>query len=193
MKNICVFCGSSHGFSGQYTNEASSMGSQLVNREYRLVYGGGSIGLMGEIADTILNKGGEVIGVIPGFLAEKEVDHKGITKMYTVRSMHERKKKMAELSDAFIAMPGGFGTLEELFEILTWAQLGLVHKPIGLFNVNGYYNALVQMMDTMVKEGFLKQENKNLLVVDSEPGLLLDKLENYQAPDKKKWLSKDQT
>jgi len=169
------------------------MGLQLVKNDYRLVYGGGSVGLMGEIADAILEEGGEVIGVIPEFLAEKEVDHKGITKMYIVHSMHERKEKMAELSDAFIAMPGGFGTFEELFEILTWAQLGLVNKPIGLFNVNGYYDSLINMLKTMVIEGFLKQENMDLLVVDNDSVKLIHKLKGYKRSKTTKWLNKDQT
>ncbi len=193
MKNICVFCGSNHGLNFQYTLEAKSMGLQLVKNDYRLVYGGGSVGLMGEIADAILEEGGEVIGVIPEFLAEKEVDHKGITKMYIVHSMHERKEKMAELSDAFIAMPGGFGTFEELFEILTWAQLGLVNKPIGLFNVNGYYDSLINMLKTMVIEGFLKQENMDLLVVDNDSVKLIHKLKGYKRSKTTKWLNKDQT
>ena len=193
MKNICVFCGSSHGTNALYTMEAKKLGAQLVKSRYNLVYGGGSVGLMGEIADAVMNTGGKVIGVIPEFLVEKEVDHKGITKMHRVKSMHERKKKMADLSDAFIAMPGGFGTFEELFEILTWAQLGLVHKPIGLFNVNGYYDSLIQMFEKMVVEGFLKKENMDLLVVEMDAEKLLTNLRNYKKSRTTKWLDKDQT
>lgn len=193
MRNICVFCGSSHGLDPTFTEEAKSLGHHLVSNNFALVYGGGSIGLMGEIADAVLEKDGEVIGVIPDFLAHKEVDHKGITKMYKVESMHERKNKMVEISDAFIAMPGGFGTFEELFEILTWAQLGLVKKPIALFNVAGYFNPLINMLNTMVTSSFLKQENLDLLVIDSKPAGVLERIMDYKVQKTQKWISRDQT
>ena len=155
--------------------------------------GGGSIGLMGILADKILALGGEVTGVIPRFLTAKEVDHKGITKLIEVNSMHERKQIMAELADGFIAMPGGLGTLEELAEILTWAQLGLVQKPISLFNVNSYYNPLISLFDTMEESGFLKKENKNLLLIDDDPKRLIEKLRDYKPVHVEKWLHKEQT
>jgi uncharacterized protein (TIGR00730 family) len=191
MKKICVFCGSSHGNKPIFMDYAKKMAAAIHARNMTLVYGGGSVGLMGVIADELLALGGEVIGVIPGFLAEKEVDHKGLTEMITVDSMHERKHKMSQLSDAFIAMPGGFGSLEELAEILTWAQLGLVNKPIGLLNVDGFYDNLIMMFDHMVDSSFLK--NRNLLLVDSEPEKLLEALEHYKPVITEKWMDEDQT
>ncbi len=193
MKYICVFCGSSSGFSNGYSENARRLGQILVSEKYHLVYGGGSVGLMGILADTVLSKGGQVTGVIPHFLVEKEVDHKGITKMITVNSMHERKQKMAELSDAFIAMPGGFGTFEELFEVLTWSQLGLLEKPIGLLNVDGFYDSLVSMLNTMVSGGFLKIENREMLITDESPAGLIDKMKNFKPVHVQKWLGKEQT
>ncbi len=193
MKNICVFCGSSPGFSKSYSGNARQLGNVIVSEQFSLVYGGGSVGLMGILADTVLAGGGEVTGVIPHFLVEKEVDHKGITKMITVDSMHERKQKMAELSDAFIAMPGGFGTFEELFEILTWSQLGLLEKPVGLLNVDGFYDELVLMLDKMVKEGFLKNENREMLLIDATPAGIIQKIKDYEPVHVQKWLGKEQT
>ncbi len=193
MKYICVFCGSSSGFSNGYSENARRLGQILVSEKYHLVYGGGSVGLMGILADTVLSKGGQVTGVIPHFLVEKEVDHKGITKMITVNSMHERKQKMAELSDAFIAMPGGFGTFEELFEVLTWSQLGLLEKPIGLLNVDGFYDSLVSMLNTMVSGGFLKIENREMLIIDESPAGLIDKMKNFKPVHVQKWLGNEQT
>jgi uncharacterized protein (TIGR00730 family) len=193
MKKICVFCGSSSGNDPVYEEYARKLASVLNINNQSLVYGGGSVGLMGVIADELLRLGGEVIGVIPEFLADLEVDHKGLTKMITVDSMHERKKIMSELSDAFIAMPGGFGTLEEIAEIITWAQLGLVRKPIGLLNVNGYWDPLVNMLDHMVDVRFLKPENRSMLQIDNDPVSLLASLQNYIPVITKKWLDKDQT
>ena len=193
MKKICVFCGSSSGNDPVYEEYARKLASVLNINNQSLVYGGGSVGLMGVIADELLRLGGEVIGVIPEFLADLEVDHKGLTKMITVDSMHERKKIMSELSDAFIAMPGGFGTLEEIAEIITWAQLGLVRKPIGLLNVNGYWDPLVNMLDHMVDVRFLKPENRSMLQIDNDPVSLLASLQNYIPVITEKWLDKDQT
>ncbi|MCH7512336.1 MAG: TIGR00730 family Rossman fold protein [Bacteroidetes bacterium] len=193
MKYICVFCGSATGNRPQYITEAEKLGVEMVKNNIHLIYGGGSIGLMGILADKILALGGEVTGVIPRFLTAKEVDHKGITKLIEVNSMHERKQIMAELADGFIAMPGGFGTLEELAEILTWAQLGLVQKPISLFNVNSYYNPLISLFDTMEESGFLKKENKNLLLIDDDPKRLIEKLRDYKPVPVEKWLHKEQT
>jgi len=176
-----------------YEEYARNMASALNINNQSLVYGGGSVGLMGIIADELLSLGGEVIGVIPGFLADLEVDHKGLTQMITVDSMHERKKIMSELSDAFIAMPGGFGTLEEIAEILTWAQLGLVKKPIGLLNVNGYWDHLVSMLDHMVDARFLKPENRSMLQIEEDPISLISSLDNYIPSISEKWLDRDQT
>src|SRR5688572_2563010 len=157
--NICVFCGSSTGNKSTYTDSARELGYLMAAQNHTLIYGGGNIGLMGIIADSVLEKSGRVIGVIPDFLMQKEVGHKGLTELEIVNSMHERKKRMADLSDAFIAMPGGWGTLDELAEILTWRQLGLINQPIGLLNVNNFFDSLIAQMSHMVKEGFLKPEN----------------------------------
>lgn len=193
MKKICVYCASSPGFEDVYMKAADTTGQYLAANGYGLVYGGGSIGLMGQVADACMKNGGEVIGVIPHFLNTKEVGHKELTQLITVESMHERKLKMSELADGFIALPGGFGTLEELAEILTWAQLGLVEKPIGILNVNGYYDHLIALLDHMVKEGLLKQENRDMLLIDTEIGSLMAQFESYKPIPVKKWLNKDRT
>jgi uncharacterized protein (TIGR00730 family) len=173
MNNICVFCGSSAGNNIEYEIGAKALGKAMAQREIQLVYGGGKVGLMGIIADEVLANKGKVIGVIPDFLMQKEVGHKGLTEIHVVNSMHERKQMMAALSDGFIAMPGGLGTLEELAEILTWVQLELIKKPIGLLNVNGFYNSLITQLDHMTDEGFLNMETrKNLLVADNANDLL---------------------
>jgi uncharacterized protein (TIGR00730 family) len=173
MNNICVFCGSSAGNKIEYEIGAKALGKVMAQREIQLVYGGGKVGLMGIIADEVLANNGKVIGVIPDFLVQKEVGHKGLTEIHVVNSMHERKQMMAALSDGFIAMPGGLGTLEELAEILTWVQLELIKKPIGLLNVNGFYNSLITQLDHMTNEGFLNMETrKNLLVADNANDLL---------------------
>lgn len=164
MNNICVFCGSSHGNEPIYTTQAQTLGKLMAKNNKTLIYGGGKVGLMGAIADAVMDNGGNVIGVIPDFLMKKEVGHLGLSELLVVRSMHERKQKMAELADGFIAMPGGFGTLEELGEILTWVQLGLIKKPVGLLNVSGFYDHLLLQMDNMVKQGFLKPQNRKLVI-----------------------------
>lgn len=157
--NICVFCGSSPGYNSIYATAAKELGSLLAIGNHTLIYGGGNVGLMGIVADAVLEKQGQVIGVIPKFLMDKEVGHLGLTSLEIVTSMHERKKRMADLSDAFIAIPGGWGTLEEIAEILTWKQLGLLTQPVALLNINGFFNPLIQQMKSMVDEGFLREQN----------------------------------
>lgn len=171
--NVCVFCGSATGESPVYAQAARELGRLLGINSHNLVYGGGNIGLMGILADSVLQHQGEVIGVIPDFLLKREVGHKGISKLEVVSSMHERKKRMADLAHAFIAMPGGWGTLEELAEILTWRQLGIIHQPIGLLNVNGFFDPLLEQMRLMVDSGFLKKDNLDLLHIESTPERLL--------------------
>lgn len=171
--NICVFCGSSEGNSPDYAKTAEELGKALAQQFHTLIYGGGNIGLMGIIADAVLSHRGTAVGIIPGFLKEREVGHEGLSRLEIVPSMHERKKRMAELSDGFIAIPGGWGTLEELAEILTWKQLGLIHQPIFLINVNGFFNPLLDQMKAMVREGFLNQRYfEYLQVVDSVSELI---------------------
>ena len=193
MKKICVFCGSNIGYGPEFEMQARKLASSLNKKNLSLVYGGGSVGLMGIIANELLELGGEVTGVIPHFLVSKEVDHKSLTKMIKVDSIHERKQTMSKISDAFIAMPGGLGTLEELAEILTWSQLGLVDKPIGLLNVRGFFDSFINMLDEMVKSGFLKKENREMLQIESDPDLLLNALENYKPAFTEKWMDQDQT
>ncbi|MFZ2906696.1 MAG: TIGR00730 family Rossman fold protein [Cyclobacteriaceae bacterium] len=171
--NICVFCGSSTGNNPVYADSARKLGTLLASQNYTLIYGGGNIGLMGILADTVLEKGGKVIGVIPDFLMQKEVGHLGLTQLEIVLSMHERKKRMADLSDAFISLPGGWGTLEETAEILTWRQLRLIHQPVGLLNVNGFFDTLLGQMNLMSKEGFLNPSNLLYVKVATSPEELL--------------------
>ena len=193
IKSICVFCGSSQGNDPVFSNAARKLGLEIAKQGLTLIYGGGNIGLMGVLADQVLKENGKVHGVIPNFLSEKEVGHKGLTQMTYVESMHQRKQLMAELSDAFIAIPGGFGTLEELAEILTWAQLGLIKKPIGILNVNSFFNPLLSQLDGMVNAGFLRQENRDLLINHSSPNELLDAIKVFEPAYTPKWLKKEQT
>ncbi len=188
MKNICVFCGSNAGANVLYTQAAQALGKLLVAQNLRLIYGGGNVGLMGIIADAVMDAGGEVIGVIPDFLMQKEVGHQAITEQIIVNTMHERKQKMADLADAFIAMPGGIGTLEELFEVFTWGQLALHQKPIGLLNASNYYQHLLQFLDHTVQEGFLSQANRDMIMMHQQAPELLELLRNYDAPSAEKWL-----
>jgi uncharacterized protein (TIGR00730 family) len=176
MRKICVFTGSRHGLRPEYADAARSLGRELVGRGYGLVYGGGKVGLMTAIADTVLELNGHVTGVIPNSLVSKEVAHLGLSDLRIVDSMHERKALMAELSDGFIAMPGGIGTMEEFFEVLSWAQLGLHEKPCALLNVAGYYDPLIQFLDHAVEHDFIKPKHRGLLVVESESGRLLDRI-----------------
>lgn len=193
MKNICVYCGSSPGRLEAYADGARALAQALVARDIGLVYGGASIGLMGLIADTVLQLGGRAVGVIPQALARKEVAHKGLTELHITHTMHERKTLMAELSDGFIAMPGGIGTFEELFEIWTWAQLGIHAKPVGLLNVAGYFDALTTFLDHATQEQFLKPQHRSVLIVEPEPVALLDRFAAYQPPEIQKWLASDES
>ena len=178
MKNILIYCGSSAGYNEIYKTTAMHVGKTLANQGLSLIYGGGSVGLMGTVADAILANGGEAIGVIPSFMEPWEVQHKGLTECIVTDSMHTRKQLMAEKSDAVIALPGGWGTLDELFEILTWRQLGLHKMPIGILNINGFYDHLLVMLEKMVSEGFVKEANLKMLIVDDNIESLLEKLRN---------------
>jgi uncharacterized protein (TIGR00730 family) len=191
MKRICVFCGSSQGNRPEYGIAAEEMGSEIVRRNIGLVYGGGNVGLMGMIADAVLKAGGEVQGVIPDNLMAREVGHKRLTKLHVVRSMHERKALMADLSDAFVAMPGGFGTLEEFCEVVTWTQLGLHAKPCGILNVLDFYTPLLAMFDHAVEEQFLKPENRALVLAGESSADLLQALEQWRPVRVEKWLSRE--
>jgi len=193
MKNICVFCGSSSGEKAIYSEKAKELGKLLALQGKRLIYGGGNVGLMGAIADEVLTNHGEVTGVIPHFLFDWEVGHEGLTELIKVDSMHERKLKMSELADGFIAMPGGFGTLEELGEILTWIQLSIIQKPVGILNINGYYDHLVTQMDHMVEEKFLKPSNRQMVQVSNDPQELLLLMQDYKFEETTKWVSPDKT
>lgn len=193
MKSIAVFCGSSDGYNDSYREAAYNLGKSLAGQGIAVVYGGAKVGLMGALADGVLDHSGSIIGVIPYFLKTKEVAHDRLTELITVNTMHERKLKMHELSDGIIAMPGGWGTMEELFEMLTWSQLGLHTKPIGLFNVNGYYDALMAFCDTMVAEGFINEFVKNTLLSAGSIPELLDQMNNYVAPDATRWLTQKTT
>ncbi|MBE5527752.1 Rossman fold protein, TIGR00730 family [Laribacter hongkongensis] len=190
MKRICVFCGSNFGNKPDYELAAIAMGQELARRGLSLVYGGGKVGLMGAIADATLAAGGEVIGVIPEFLRLKELDHAHLTELHIVGSMHERKAKMAELADGFIAMPGGFGTFEEWFEVLTWSQLGMHSKPIGLLNVSGFYDPLLQFAQHAALTGFVREENLSLFVSANEPPSLLNAMQDWQPVRVSKWMGK---
>jgi uncharacterized protein (TIGR00730 family) len=175
-KRICVFCGSSLGARTAYVDAAADLARQLVAHNVALVYGGGNVGLMGALADAALAAGGEVIGVIPQFLVDREVAHTRLTAMHVVDSMHERKAMMAELADAFIALPGGFGTFDEFCEVLTWTQIGLQHKPCGLLNVDGYYSPLLEMFERAEQEKFLRPQHHRILLADTDPAALVTKL-----------------
>lgn len=190
MKRICVFCGSNPGRRAAYCAAAVAVGHLLTERGIGLVYGGGNIGLMGVIADAVLEKGGSVIGVIPRVLMEQELAHQGIQDLRVVSSMHERKALMADLSDGFIALPGGFGTFEEFCEIVTWSQLGLQEKPCGLLNVENYYQPLLSLFDQAVEEGFLMPENRKLVLAHSEPEVLLDQLLTFKPVSRRPWLNR---
>lgn len=190
MKRLCVFCGSSPGADPRYGEAADAVGRILAERGLGLVYGGGNVGLMGRVADAALAAGGEVIGVIPNALVSKEVAHEGLTRLDVVGSMHERKARMAELSDAFVALPGGVGTLEEMFEILTWSQLGLHAKPCGLLDVAGYFRPLLAFLDHAVAERFLKEKHRALLLAGESIDDLLDRFATWRAPKLDKWIDR---
>ena len=193
MKRVCVFCGSSVGNRSTYRDAAVAMGTVLAAKGIGLVYGGGNVGLMGVVADAVLAGGGDVIGVIPQSLADREVAHLGVTDLRVVDSMHTRKAMMADLADAFIAMPGGVGTFEEFFEAVTWTQLGVHRKPCGLLNAGGFYTPLEAFIDQAVTEGFIKPVHRSIVVCDDDPARLLDKLANVTLPDVPKWIRKEET
>ena len=188
MRRICVYCGSNTGTRPDYAEAARNLAEVLVRHDLELVYGGAAKGIMGVIADTVLEHGGNAHGVIPKLLEEKEIAHSGLTQLHVVASMHERKSMMAELSDGFIALPGGFGTLEEIIEILTWGQLQFHDKPCGLLNVSGYFDHLLAYLDHAEQEGFLRAENRQMLLQDTEPAGLVRQFERYTAPHVDKWL-----
>ena len=189
MRRVCVFCGSSSGTRPEYAGAARRFGAALAGRGLGLVYGGGHVGLMGVLADAVLDAGGEVVGVIPQALVDKELAHGGLTELLVVGTMHQRKALMADRADAFAALPGGFGTADELFEVLTWAQLGLHAKPVGLLNVAGFFGPLLGWVDVAVREGFLRPEHRDLLTVADEPEALLDLLRRRRSgPVPPKWI-----
>ncbi len=188
IKNICVYCGSSYGRQAVYMETAQALGELLAERGIRLIYGGAKVGLMGVVADAALSNGGEVIGVIPDSLVTHEVAHTGLTDLIITDSMHTRKMRMAELADAFIALPGGWGTLDEMFEVLTWAQLGFHQKPCGLLNVAGYYEGLKQFFKHTIEEAFVRSSNYDLLLIESEPNILLNRLLHYESSHTPKWI-----
>jgi len=193
MKRICVYCGSSPGRDPAFSRAAVALGQALVTRGLGLVYGGASVGLMGAVANAVLAQGGEAIGVIPEALDEKEITHPGLTEQHVVGSMHERKAMMAELSDGFIALPGGWGTFEELFEALTWAQLGIHRKPCGLLNESRYYDHLGAFLEHAIDQQFVKPEYRAMLMISADPGELLDRFEAYQPPAVRKWITPSET
>ena len=190
MNSVTVFCGSSFGFNEVYKDQANLLGQVLAKKGIRLVYGGAKVGLMGAVADGALSEGGEVIGVLTKFLLEKELAHEGLTELILVDSMHERKLKMNDLCEGVMALPGGFGTMEELFEMLTWAQLGLHEKPVALLNINGYYDSMNVLTKTMVDNGFLKDVNRDMLLVSDNIEDLLHQMVVYKAPEVGKWITK---
>jgi uncharacterized protein (TIGR00730 family) len=190
LKRICIFCGSSSGTREIYLRSAQEVGRLLAERGIELVYGGGKVGLMGAVADACLGAGGRVLGVIPQLLVDKEVAHSGLTELRIVQTMHERKALMADLSDAFLALPGGYGTWDELCEVLTWAQIGIQRKANAILNVNGYYDPLLAMADRAVSEGFLRDIHRELLLADTDAARLLERLESYVSPVADKWMDR---
>lgn len=193
MKRLAVFCGSSMGLSEAYKEGAIQLGKELAKRKITLVYGGSSIGIMGTVADTVLELGGQVIGVIPKMLEEREISHPHLTELLIVDSMHERKAKMVELADGFIALPGGMGTLEELFEVLTWAQLGLHQKPCGILNIHHYYDSLISFIDHMHEQQFLQDQYRSMALIASNPSDLIEQFQSYVAPLVKTYINEKQT
>ena len=187
IKSLCVYCGSNFNGDPQLKLAVENLAKIMVQNNIKLVFGGGSVGVMGLIADAVLAEGGEAIGVIPQFLMDKEVGHKSLTEMIVTDNMHQRKQKMADISDAFLILPGGFGTLEEFFEVLTWLQLGLHKKPIGVLNVNGFYNPLFSQMDVMVEQRFLKPINRSLVINEAEPEKMIELMNTFEAEPDDVW------
>jgi len=190
MNRICVFCGTNPGSRPEYGAAARQLGQVLAQQEIELVYGGASVGIMGELADAVQEHGGHVTGIIPQQLVEKEAAHTGIRNLIVVASMHQRKSQMADMSDGFIALPGGIGTLEGFFEILTWAQLGIHAKPSGILNVEGYFDGLTGFLDHAVREGFLTEAHRNAIIVESKPDRLLDRMSAYTPPEGEKFMGR---
>jgi hypothetical protein len=188
MRSVCVFTGSNHGARTGFAEAARALGAELVRRDITLVFGAGSVGLMGVVADAVLDAGGRAIGVIPDALFPKEVAHEGLTELHVTASMHERKARMAELAGGFVALPGGLGTLEELFEVLTWSQLGIHAMPVGMLNVLGYFDSLLEFLERAVAERFVSEAHRNLLLTDENPARLLDRMEIWRPPSGPKWL-----
>lgn len=193
IHRICVFCGSNTGSDSAYTDAARNLGTLFAREGIALVYGGGSVGLMGQLADSVLHAGGEVIGVIPHALWAREVGHRGLTDLRIVETMHERKAMMADLADAFIALPGGLGTFEEIFEIWTWAQLGLHTKPLGFLDTNGYYKPLMQFLDRAMRDKFVREEHRAIACIDEDAEVLLRKFDSWRPPRVQKWITRDET
>ena len=193
MQRLCVFSGSSPGRHPDYLRAAERLGGELAERGIGLVYGGASVGLMGALADAALAGGGEAVGVIPQALVDREIAHPGLSELHVVGSMHERKARMSELADGFVALPGGMGTLEELFEVYTWTQLGLLSKPLGLLDVRGYYAGLAAFLDHAVDERFVSAEHRTLLVVEDDPAALLAAFEQWRPPARSKWIDRSET
>ena len=193
MKRICVYCGSSPGRLSDYRDAARQLGNELAARKIGLVYGGASVGVMGAVADAILDQGGRAIGVIPHALATREVAHNGLDELFVVDSMHERKAKMAELSDGFIALPGGWGTIEEIFEMLTWAQLGFHQKPCGLLNISAYYDHLFKFLEHAIDQRFVREEYRPMIMMEQTASGLLDRYQLYRAPSVRKWIGPEET
>jgi uncharacterized protein (TIGR00730 family) len=192
IQRICVFCGSKSGRSDDYREAAAALGREMLRRRLGLVFGGGSVGLMGVLANAVLDGGGDVIGVIPSALATKELLHPGVADMRRTRDMHERKALMAQLADAFIALPGGYGTFEELLEVITWAQLGFHRKNIGLLNVDGYFDPFVALVEHAIREEFIVPAHRELIVVENHPPRLLDRLAEHPRPHVRRWLGPEE-
>lgn len=193
MQKVCVFCGSRPGTDAAYAHAARTLGRTLAERGITLVYGGARVGLMGALADAAMKAGGEVVGVMPKALVEREISHTGLTELHIVGSMHERKALMAKLSDGFVALPGGTGTLEEFFEVLTWANLGEHRKPCGLLNVAGYFDPLLALFDHMAKQGFLTEQHRAMVLVGSEAAELLEAFSSYTPPSVPRWIGASET
>jgi hypothetical protein len=192
LQRLCVFCGSSTGNRPAYPAAAEALGDILVQRGIELVYGGGNIGLMGILADRVLQRGGRVIGIIPESLMAREVGHRGLTELHVVGSMHQRKSLMSDLADGFLALPGGFGTIEEFCEVVTWSQLGIQSKPCGLLNVENYFDPLLELFDHAVREEFVREDNRRLVLDDSNPTRLLEKMAAFKPQPETKWIENDE-
>jgi uncharacterized protein (TIGR00730 family) len=193
MKRVCVYCGSSPGARDHYQLAAKQLANELVHRDMELIYGGASVGIMGTLADAVLDAGGNATGVMPRALVEKEIAHPNLTHLHVVESMHERKALMETLADGFIALPGGLGTLEEMFEMLTWGQLGYHEKPCGFLNIENYYRSLAVFLDNLVQEQFLKTVHRSMILMANEPKALLNAMQDYRPPKIKKWITRDAT